>query len=309
VSVTSIGGGGAAGGEISGGSETSILVTTTGDGIKNANGGAETSTLVTTTGDGIKNAHGGAESSVSVTSIGGGSAEGGPISGGSETSILVTTIGDGAKHAFGGAESSVTISSIGGGGTEDTISGGSETSLLVTTTGEGVKHAFGGTHAFVLVSTTGGDSMPLLIPVTDLVAVALIRSVPGIDPTKVGTTLPKNVNNWAEGFVQVITVGGSPNIYVPLDGSVVAVSCWATNIGSGKPPWGRANQLAAIIQRDCLKHATYPRTLDLTTFGNYAPAKVHSAYFITEPRRTPSDEGSYARYDGDLQVNWTPLGE
>jgi hypothetical protein len=294
-----------------GGAEASVSITSTGGGgpADAISGGSETSILVTSTGDGIKHARGGAGSSVSITSIGGGSAEDSPISGGSETLIFVTSTGDGIKYAAGGAESSVSITSIGGGSVDGgEISGGSETSTLVTSTGGGTKHAFGGSYALVYVSSVGGVTT-MLIPVTDIVAMALIRSIFGIDPTKVGTTLPKNVNNWADGFVQVVTVGGTPNIYVPLDGSVVAVSCWATNIGSGKPPWGKANQLAAIIQRDCIKHETYPRTLDLTMFGNYLPARVHSAYFVTEPHRIPSDEASYARYDGDLQINWTPLGE
>lgn len=148
----------------------------------------------------------------------------------------------------------------------------------------------------------------MLIPVADIVAVMFIRGIAGINPANVSTTLPKDVDSWADGFVQVATIGGAVNMYVPLDETVVSVSCWATNVGSGKPPWGKANQLAAIIKAECLKHETFPRTLDLTSFGDYASVRVHSAFFVTEPHRIPSDEGSYARFDGDLQINWTPLG-
>lgn len=145
------------------------------------------------------------------------------------------------------------------------------------------------------------------IPVTDIVAVAFLRTVPGLDPNNISTLLPKDVSTWANGFVQVVGVGGVPNIYVPLDLSTVNVSCWATNVGSGKPPWGKANQLTARIMQECINHAAFPKTLDLTSFGDYFQARVHSTYFVTEPRRVPSDEGSYARYDGDMNIHWTPL--
>lgn len=146
-----------------------------------------------------------------------------------------------------------------------------------------------------------------MIPVTDLVAVAFLRTVPGLPVSNISTTLPKDVSAWADGFVQAVGTGGTPGLYVPLDASVVNISCWATNVGSGKPPWGKANQLAALIKQECLNHAAFPKTLDMTSFGDYTPARVHTTYFLTEPRRIPSDEGSYARYDGDLQINWTPL--
>lgn len=144
-----------------------------------------------------------------------------------------------------------------------------------------------------------------LHPVTDLVAVAYLRTVPELDPALISTTLPKDINAWADGFVQVVGIGGAPGIYVPLHASIVNVSCWAANMASGKPPWNKANQLAEHIKAECLNHI--PKTLDLTSFGDYAPARVHTAFFVVGPRRVPSDEGSYARYDGDMQLNWTPL--
>jgi hypothetical protein len=157
-----------------------------------------------------------------------------------------------------------------------------------------------------LVVIPGGPA-PTLRPTIDVVAVALIRVLSAIPASRVDTTLPKDTAVWSDGFVQVIGVSEQSGMYVPLHASVINVSCWATNIGSGKPPWGKANQLSEIIKVACLEHSNFPVTLDLSTLGDYGPARVHSAYFITEPHRIPSDEGSYARYDGDLQIHWTPL--
>jgi hypothetical protein len=157
-----------------------------------------------------------------------------------------------------------------------------------------------------LVVIPGGPA-PTLRPTIDVVAVALIRVLSAIPASRVDTTLPKDTAVWSDGFVQAVGISEQSGMYVPLHASVINVSCWATNIGSGKPPWGKANQLAEIIKVACLEHSNFPVTLDLSTLGDYGPARVHSAYFITEPHRIPSDEGSYARYDGDLQIYWTPL--
>lgn len=146
-----------------------------------------------------------------------------------------------------------------------------------------------------------------LHPVTDIIAVAFLRTVPELNPALVSTTLPKDITVWADGFVQVVGIGGTPGMYVPLHASVVNVSCWAANIDGGKPPWGKANQLAEHIKAACLDHVSFPKTLILTSFGDYAPARLHTAFFVVGPRRIPNDEGSSARYDGDLLLNWTPL--
>jgi hypothetical protein len=158
-----------------------------------------------------------------------------------------------------------------------------------------------------ILSNVVVESVGALRPTIDVVAVALLRVLTGIPATRVDTTLPKDTIVWADGFVQAVGISEQSGMYVPLHSSVIAVSCWATNVGSGKPPWGKANQLAEGIKVACLDHDNFPVTLDLSSFGAYTSARVHSAYFINEPHRIPSDEGSYARYDGDLQVHWVPL--
>jgi hypothetical protein len=170
-------------------------------------------------------------------------------------------------------------------------------------------------HQLIIANLTQGqilsnvivESVGALRPTIDVVAVALLRTLTGIPATRVDTTLPKDTIIWADGFVQAVGISEQSGMYVPLHTSVIAVSCWATNIGSGKPPWGKANQMAEGIKVACLDHTNFPITLDLSSFGNYNSARVHSAYFVNEPHRIPSDEGSYARYDGDLEIHWVPL--
>ena len=148
--------------------------------------------------------------------------------------------------------------------------------------------------------------MPQL-PVTDIVAVAFLRTVPELDPLKVSTKLPADRTAWADGFTQAVGIGGIPGLYMPLHMPIVEVMCWTANLDSGKPPWHKANQLAEHIKAYCLDQASVELDLALTSFGDYFPARLHTAYFVNGPRRLPLDDGSAARYVGELQLNWTPL--
>jgi len=144
---------------------------------------------------------------------------------------------------------------------------------------------------------------PALFPTTDLVASAWIASIPGLEASMVGPTLPKDVTKWADsGFVQVMTVGGTPNLYLPVAQPVVAVDCWAVKPGSDKAPWGRANYLAELIRSATYDHATVQR--DLVLPGTYPEARCLTVYPATEPRRVYSDDGGYARFNFDLAFSW-----
>lgn len=139
-------------------------------------------------------------------------------------------------------------------------------------------------------------STPVLRATPELVAIAWLKTVVG---DIVATTLPKPAADgslsWADsGFVTITTVGGSPNLYVPLREPAIGVDCWATNPGSQKPPWNKAACIAEAIVAACQAHATIPQTLTLPT--GYPAAQVRSAYVTGEPRRVPDDPSSYARY-------------
>lgn len=140
---------------------------------------------------------------------------------------------------------------------------------------------------------------------TELVAVTWFGGVTGLSPSIVATTLPKDNTTWsASGFVTARTVGGTPGLYTPLRTPVVTVDCWSVNPSSGKPPWGKANYLAELIDAGC-RATNMQRTLTLPT--NYPSARVLSAYLISEPRRAYGDEADYARYVMDMVFNWVDL--
>ncbi len=148
-------------------------------------------------------------------------------------------------------------------------------------------------------------STPVLRPTTDLVASSWIASIAGMDPAMVGPSLPQDVTKWAGGFVQVMTVGGTPNLYLPVAQPVVSVDCWACKPGSDKAPWGRANYLAEVIRSATYDHPTVQRTLTLP--GDYPEARCLTVYPTTEPRRVYSDEAGYARFNFDLAFSWIAL--
>lgn len=150
--------------------------------------------------------------------------------------------------------------------------------------------------------------MSLLLRATnELVTIAWLKTVVG---DRVATTLPKPVGGnftWAaSGFVTTDTVGGSPNIYVPLREPVMSADCWAVNPGSQKPPWDKAAMLAEAIQAACWEHRSIPQTVVLPV--GYPTVQVRSAYCTGEPRRVPNDPSSYARYSiPGLAIAWVEV--
>lgn len=140
----------------------------------------------------------------------------------------------------------------------------------------------------------------------ELVAIAWLKGIVG---DRVSTTLPRSSasnSTWAaSGFVTVATVGGVPDMYVPMRNPALSVDCWATNPESNKPPWGKASWLADLILAGCLDHEGTPRLLTLP--GAYPQARVLSAHPVYEPRRVPDDEASYARMNLGLLFHWVEV--
>ena len=149
-------------------------------------------------------------------------------------------------------------------------------------------------------------SAPVLRANHDLVAQAWLAGVPGLSVAMVASALPSDVTTWTQaGFVVVETVGGAPDIDVPLRKPVMSVSCWAVAPDSHKPPWGKANNLAEHISAACQDHQACVRVVDLP--DGFPFAQVHTVYLLNEPRRITSDDPGYARYSFDLQLMWVEL--
>jgi len=140
-----------------------------------------------------------------------------------------------------------------------------------------------------------------LLPNTEQVVTAWLKSV-GF--SKVGATLPEDVSQWAtDGFLQVTPVGGTPGLYVPIARPVVQLDFWAANTNSAKAPKQRANQYAEQVRQACYQLLNVGVSLVLP--DPYKPARIMTAYFLSEPRPIPDPNASYAHYQCDLQVNWT----
>jgi hypothetical protein len=142
-------------------------------------------------------------------------------------------------------------------------------------------------------------------PSSEQVAVAYLKTVAALDPTKIATSLPADAAVWAaSGFVQVQVVGGTPEVHVPKFSPVIEVTCWANNSNSQQPPWGKASHLAEAV-----KFSTYSqRSVLLETPENFYDVRLLSVYPVSEPRRVLGDEAGFARVSVDLAFHWTLAG-
>lgn len=140
---------------------------------------------------------------------------------------------------------------------------------------------------------------------TELVAVAWLGGVSGLTSSMVAATLPADNSTWAvSGFVTVRTSGGSPGLYTPMREPVVTLDFWAVRPGSTKPPWYQANALAELVDAGT-RASTAQRAVALPS--GYNSARVHSVYFVQEPRRAYGDQGDYAHYVADMAMHWTDI--
>lgn len=140
------------------------------------------------------------------------------------------------------------------------------------------------------------------LPTSDLVAVAWLKAVAGINPASVATTLPSDASTWAdEGFVQAQTITGVTDADLPQwRRPLVQVDCWANAGTSNKPPWNKAARLAELVRA-----ATEGPTGRIVDLGaSYLGARVLSVYLSSEPRRVEDDPAGYARFTFDLHVDW-----
>lgn len=148
--------------------------------------------------------------------------------------------------------------------------------------------------------------MPKKLPTNELAALSWIRSIPGVPSERVSTKLPGDNSLIApSGFVTVLTVGGSSNVYVPRRSPVIQVQTWACHLNGDRrdPPWAKANQLAEVIREQCWDHTSFGGTIP--TKNGYFDICVPSAYVVSEPMKLEDDEGRFACYTMDVQMHWT----
>lgn len=149
-----------------------------------------------------------------------------------------------------------------------------------------------------------------LIPNDELVAINwLDAAVSGITSAKVATTLPDHTA-WVDNeFYQVMQVGGSPDIELPINQPVISINCFAVKPGSTKPPWGHAHQNAMKVMAATYNRRPGSAATLLTMPAGYGAALVRSVFPVSQPRRIPSDPSQFAVYNLDLQFSWVAIAE
>lgn len=148
-------------------------------------------------------------------------------------------------------------------------------------------------------------SSPLL-PNSMLVAKHwLLAAVDGVN-SNVATTLPDQP--WPDDqFIQVMNVGGAPDIDNPMFHPVVGVNIYAVKPGSTKPPWGKAAQFGMKVVQACYVKPYAPDGQTRVVLpGSYDDAIVTSVYPVSDLREVPSDPSQYAVYSVDLVLTWVP---
>lgn len=205
----------------------------------------------------------------------------------------------GASYAIDWQDGSTTSAST---GSHTYLSGGLKAILASVTDAGGLSDYFA-----AAINLTAPASAGLLIPTTELVAVAWLKLMVPYLGNRVATELPQDNASWsASGFTVVSATGGTPHPELEVARPVVTVDTYAVSPSGGRPPWNLANQQAEQIKHQAqLRALTGGQAAYVTLPAAYRSARVFGVRALTEPRRVPGDQGNYARYTQDLEVWWT----
>lgn len=147
-------------------------------------------------------------------------------------------------------------------------------------------------------------------PTSGIVVRAWARSV--LPPTVgVDRALPAEATEdmRSVGFVVGRTIGGGPDRWVPIREPVAGFECWVAPPANNNAivQWNAAERLANWLIAAAYAHPVTGVVLDLAAlgFGAYRPARVLTILPVSEPREAPDDPSNYARFDIDMQINWT----
>jgi hypothetical protein len=130
-------------------------------------------------------------------------------------------------------------------------------------------------------------------------------------PTEVVDALPPADKVTAKmrelGLVRVRPLSGQPSIENPMRHPVVTAECWVPppQVGSSIVQTNAAERLGGWVVAATQDLALMGRLVDLTAFGTYRPARVHTVVALTEPVLVEGDPNKYARTDVDLHFHWS----
>lgn len=142
----------------------------------------------------------------------------------------------------------------------------------------------------------------MLWPTSDLVAVSWLLSIDWPDPVPgVATTLPEKTDWNTDLFIQVTTIGGGIDNYLPIRTPVIQVDAFAkASTSSTKPQWGLANHACEVIIAASFGAQSYSGDLQLP--GTFSSVRVTGVSVVTEPRRRMNDIQALARYQMDIEI-------
>lgn len=159
---------------------------------------------------------------------------------------------------------------------------------------------------------------PLKRANTDLVGVAWLRLVPRIDSSAVATRLPRYTTGDHRGEVDVSKlrtsgfvvwrsgIGGAPS--GKLRRPVGVAECWAAPAeGSIQVPWGRASDLAENIFDAATDEFSALDNVAVSLPAGYPAARVLTVRALGEPQKVTGDPSGFARFDINIEINWTEL--
>lgn len=148
----------------------------------------------------------------------------------------------------------------------------------------------------------------LLPPNAELVAVTWLRRELGA--TNVASSLPRDQSTWREaGFIQVQSVPTNADVDVPEHrGSLLQLDVWAHANADGatttRPAWGLASTVTGLLLHALGNAQPFGAPLEWPDGEPWAPARVMSAYAMTEPSRVPDDPAGFARFTLDAVFDW-----
>lgn len=150
----------------------------------------------------------------------------------------------------------------------------------------------------------------------ELVAASYLRALLSAYDTAVGSVLQEpneetGLLTWAEGgFVQLSTISGTLDIYVPVRHTTLSIDVWAAVAGQSKrAPWGKAFSLAEAIIAATFDTQLHETHAVITLPSGFPAARVIEFSALTEPSRRPSDPADYARVGFDVRLAWHGLGD
>lgn len=140
------------------------------------------------------------------------------------------------------------------------------------------------------------------MPSSELVLMYWLKSRPSLPTNSISTTLPKSETWAASGFIQVSTVGGGSNAYVPRHSPVMSIDTWAVTPNSNRPDWVTASELMENVRWEMYQSDARKAV----TITGYYDVFLSAIYPVGSPRRIPGDS-AYAHLSMDVELYWHVL--